>query len=662
MRDCAISHPPLVNRAIAQWAGGGTIWFSAPLNRAIAHSRNRAMGGREAPLRPKNSEFASQVDSFKTRLDSLADRKVLFVGGKGGVGKTTISSLAALHFSKQRDVTVFSTDPASNLDDVFEDARPRRLRVESVDAQALYRRFLGKNLESFLEIADRGTYLDRDELKRLFELSIPGIDELMAWMRVGELSNENRLVIVDTAPTGHTLRMLSSSEHFRQFEEALSSMQAKHVELVETFSGRRVRDAMDEFLREFESQLNSYRATFTDPQKTSLIAVLLSEELVIAQTRRLISEVKERRIDVPFAVLNQSAHDCDCDSCRQRERMETQIELGVPLAFAPRACVQLDSVARMRSWLQGKDQRFPGAGSNPAETKQLDLGEAHLVFFAGKGGVGKTSTSSSVALQKAARFPDARFTLISVDPAHSIRDVFAGESPPANLNVETIDTRAEWNRLRESLGHEIRRAVNALTPRNVSIAHDTDILEQLIRIAPPGADELFAIMRLWDLINDQDQRCIFVDTAPTGHFLRLLELPETASEWVHEFMRILLKYKSLIPPGSLGEQLVRASKALSSFREFLHSDKCTTVVVTRPERIILEETGRLISTLKERQMRIAGTVANYLTPANDCSCDQSRRAGELDALTRIEGILVIVERRPDPPVRLADLQSLIPLQ
>ena len=613
-------------------------------------------------MRPKKSEFGAQVDSLKAQLDSLADRKVIFFGGKGGVGKTTISSLAALHFSGQRDVTIFSTDPASNLDDVFADSRPRRLRIESVAAPELYGRFLEKNLENFLEIADRGTYLDRDELKRLFELSIPGIDELMAWMRVGELSNEDRLVIVDTAPTGHTLRMLSSSEHFRQLEAALASMQAKHVDLVETFSGRRVRDAMDEFLQGFESQLNSYRGTFTDPGKTSFVPVLLSEELVIEQTRRLISEVKELQIDVPFGVLNQSTHDCDCDSCRQRKEMEKRIEPDVPLSLAPRACVQLDSVARLRSWLQGKDQRFPDTGIKRAESRRLDLGEAHLVFFAGKGGVGKTSTSSSVALQAAARFPDAQFTLISVDPAHSIRDVFAGESPPANLNVETIDTKAEWNRLRETLGDGIRRTVNALTPRNVSIAHDTEIMEQLIRIAPPGADELFAIMRLWDLINDQEQRRIFVDTAPTGHFLRLLELPETASEWVHEFMRILLKYKSMIPPGSLGEQLVRASKALSSFREFLRSDKCTTVVVTRPDRIVLEETRRLISSLKERQMHIAGTVANYLTPANDCSCDQSRRAGELEALTHVEGAVVTIERRPDPPARLADLQSLIPLK
>ena len=73
-------------------------------------------------------------------------------------------------------------------------------------------RFLDRNLDSFLELGDRGTYLDKDELRRFFELSLPGVDELMAWMRIGELAEENpdATIVVDTAPTGHTLRMLGS--------------------------------------------------------------------------------------------------------------------------------------------------------------------------------------------------------------------------------------------------------------------------------------------------------------------------------------------------------------------------------------------------------------------------------------------------------------------
>ncbi|HEX2060270.1 MAG TPA: ArsA-related P-loop ATPase, partial [Thermoanaerobaculia bacterium] len=184
-------------------------------------------------------------------LDELAGRRVILFGGKGGVGKTTLSAAAALHYAKTRPVILFTTDPASNLEDL---ALP--LRIESLDAEALYARFLETHLESFLEIGDRGTYLDRDELRRLLELSLPGVDELMAWMHIGELAEENpdALIVVDTAPTGHTVRMLSSSEHFHQIALALDAMQEKHRAMVRQFTRREVRDAIDAFIEEFDAR------------------------------------------------------------------------------------------------------------------------------------------------------------------------------------------------------------------------------------------------------------------------------------------------------------------------------------------------------------------------------------------------------------------------
>src|SRR5204862_2720499 len=130
---------------------------------------------------------------------------------------------------------LFTTDPASNLGDLFDNSttrQPDNLLIEALRAEELYSKFLDENLAQFLELGDRGTYFDKEELRRFFELSLPGVDELMAWMRIGELAEENTdaMLIVDTAPTGHTLRMLGASEHFRQFTEALDSMQQKHRE------------------------------------------------------------------------------------------------------------------------------------------------------------------------------------------------------------------------------------------------------------------------------------------------------------------------------------------------------------------------------------------------------------------------------------------------
>jgi arsenite-transporting ATPase len=255
-----------------------------------------------------------------------------------------------------------------------------------------------------------------------------------------------------------------------------------------------------------------------------------------------------------------------------------------------------------------------------------------------------------------------QFTIMSVDPAHTLRDVFAQEKPPANLSIEIIDTRQKWKAFRESLGEEIERAMSALAPKGMRIAHDSEAMQKLVEVAPPGADELFAVTRLADLIADQSQKAIVVDTAPTGHFLRLIDLPKTATEWVKEFMRILLRYREVIPPGSLGEELIRASRALHLVEETLRSERCGVVVVTRPERMVIAETRRLIDEVQRRGMQVTGLIANYVTRETDCSCDQIMRGYELEALAQLPDEPVIIERRDAPVTALADLAALVPLE
>jgi len=608
----------------------------------------------DEPGSADRSSFIVHRSSF----DSLLDRRVVLIGGKGGVGKTTISIAAALQLAEKKKTILFTSDPASNLDDLLSNPATQvtsNLTIEALHAEELYARFLEKNLPNFLELGDRGTYLDKEELRRFFELSLPGADELMAWMRIGELAEENpdAIVVVDTAPTGHTLRMLGAGEHFRQFAAALESMQEKHRGMVRQFMRRDVRDAIDAFLDDFESTARRRRELLKE--HGAFVAVTLSEPWVVEQTLRLIGEVD---LPVPFVVLNRTVVSPDCDRDRSlMARDEEARKRFAKVVDAPRSCVPLDSADRIASWSAGvspagpppsrrRDAAVP-AGGTPALRK--------ITFFAGKGGVGKTTCSASVALQLART---QRVTILSVDPAHSLKDVFTHERPPENLTVEIIDTREKWRRFRDSVGEEIERAIGALTPSGVSIAYDTEAMRKLIEIAPPGADELFAITRLADLIAGGEQ--VIVDTAPTGHFLRLIDLPKSAGEWVHEFMRILLRYRELIPAGSLAEELIRASRALHLVEETMRSDDCAVIVVTRPERIVVAETLRLIAEVGKRGMHVGGVIANYVTPESDCACDRSMRSFELETLAALENPTVI-ERRDHPVVALDELAALVPL-
>jgi arsenite-transporting ATPase len=589
------------------------------------------------------------VSAFEAALDELASRRVILFGGKGGVGKTTLSSAAAAHL------------PDSVL-----------LRVETLDARALYKRFLGDHLEQFLDIGDRGTYLDREELRRLFELSLPGIDELMTWMHIGELAEEHprSVIVVDTAPTGHTLRMLSSSGHFHQLALALDAMQEKHRVMVRQFTRRDVRDSLDRFIEDFDARATARRELLMDPARTAFIPVTLAEPLVVEQTARLIAEVG---IDVPFVVLNRAVHDPDCTLDEARMRRDEAARARFPrVVDYPRSCGAAGS--RLNAEVgsdphsafneeRARDPLNAERGSDPTSAfkrKSAAPQVRRMTFFAGKGGVGKTTCASSVALQLAARNPGQQYTIISVDPAHSLREVFAAEPVPPNLTVELIDTKAKWRKFRDSIGREIDEAFDALTPRGMSVAHDSEAMQRLVEIAPPGADELFAIIRLADLGGDETQAAVIVDTAPTGHFLRLLDLPAEAGEWVREFMRLLLRYRELIPAGSLGEELVKASRALKDLDAALRSDRTSIVVVTRPERAVVEETKRLVDDVTARGMHVGGIIANYVTPANECRCDQSLRAQELEVLAEVRPGQII-ERRDAPPATLAELATLVRL-
>jgi len=299
---------------------------------------------------------------------------------------------------------------------------------------------------------------------------------------------------------------------------------------------------------------------------------------------------------------------------------------------------------------------------------------ASLLFFGGKGGVGKTTVSAATAVRLARADPKRRVLLLSTDPAHSLADVFqatVGDTPraipgaPKNLAVRELDAARAFAERREQFEaalDEIASAFGATTidaapaANGLSVRSPSAAASELMNLAPPGIDELFGVLSVVDARGGYD--LIVVDTAPTGHALRLLEMPDAAREWVQVLLRMLLKYRSLVRPGRLAEELVDVSKSIRELRALLRDPAQTRfIVVTRAAEVPRRETERLLAWLRRLHLSSPAVVVNALTLAPRrcarCRAVAAAERGELAALRRMCGRRCAIIQTPlaAPPPR-----------
>jgi len=215
-----------------------------------------------------------------------------FFGGKGGVGKTTTAAASALLAAERgRRVLLVSTDPAHSLGDVLErrlSARPARIATRrgqlaavELDADRALERWLAARRRPLRMIAGRGTYLDEEDVDRLLALSLPGVDELVGLIELHRLATaaQRDEVVVDTAPTGHTLRLLAMPETLARIAGVLADMLAKHQFLGESLGGVHRRDAADALVAEIDGDGRALHTLLRDPARCRFTWLLLPEAL-----------------------------------------------------------------------------------------------------------------------------------------------------------------------------------------------------------------------------------------------------------------------------------------------------------------------------------------------------------------------------------------------
>ena len=264
------------------------------------------------------------------------------------------------------------------------------------------------------------------------------------------------------------------------------------------------------------------------------------------------------------------------------------------------------------------------------------------MIFGGKGGVGKTTTAASYALAVAKANPKRKFLVFSTDPAHSLSDSFAeeidelkkGVAGNKNLDAMEIDPGKWFEELKQRYRSWTDELFTSLSGRSgMQIQFDREAMRELVELTPPGIDEIAALGTISELLDQNRYDSIVLDTAPTGHLIRFLELPEVALSWIRTFMKLLLKYQNVVRATEVAEELVALSKSIKRVLALLTDEElCEFVGVAIPERMSLEETVDLAQSLKKLKVPFRKLVINGVVPedaAKQCRFCKARRKGQL---------------------------------
>jgi len=532
--------------------------------------------------------------------------RLLLFGGKGGVGKTTCATAAALRWAgnhPDRSLLLVSTDPAHSLaDSTVGFSPPHNMEVVELDARACLTTFKEKHSERFSEIVSRGTFFDEEDISRILDLSLPGLDELMAFLEIARWVEEERYhcIVVDTAPTGHTLRLLAMPALIRKWLEALDALLAKHRYMKQLFSGAYRRDPLYEFLLELSASVKQTEGLLRDPVHCRFVPVMSAEELSVRETVLLLGELKRQGISVADIVVNRVYPENACAICaRKRAGQLREIRQlpdecsgdslwGVPMyPEEVRGSGPLEtfwegvfSLAHLKSlpamaFTAGDARRAKSYGHPKVEDPgNPPAPEKRFLIFAGKGGVGKTTLACATALRMARDPGGGEVLLFSTDPAHSLSDcldVRIGPEPTRlapGLTAMEIDARAEFETLKKQYAEELEGFFSAVSA-NLDLTFDREVMERVMDLSPPGLDEVMALTAAMGFLAQGRYHVFILDSAPTGHLIRLLETPELIEQWLKVFFNLFLKYKNVFRLPGISQRLVRISKNLKLLRATL---------------------------------------------------------------------------------------------
>jgi len=622
----------------------------------------------------------------------------LMFGGKGGIGKTTCAAAIALYLAGSRvgeRVLIISSDPAHSLGDslvqeIGDNITPvngvDNLFALEIDAPKRMEEFKAKYREELETIAYRGTIFDRDDISEFLSLSLPGMDEMMAVFDIADIiqGSEYSLVILDTAPTGHTIRLLELPEVILGWVELLKLMQERYRYIGRRLTGKVPRDKVDDFLDKLSNGVRRVKALFTNKQATEFVLVTIAEDMAIEETQRLLDALCRLKVPTKSVIVNRVAEDRECPFCNMRwgaqENALSQIKQtfsNYELVEVPLLPYEVKGIERLKTYARvmlGQEAPEPvihevAEATAIKQSDWHDLDKTELILFGGKGGVGKTTSAAATALHLSRLDKEKRTLIFSTDPAHSLSDSFdqeIGDKVTPIASVEGLSAlEIEPAHLLEEFKEEYRDAIDetfdTFLKGGMDAPYDRAIMHELIEYTPPGIDELMGMMKIMDFMERGEFDRYILDMAPTGHALRFLELPDLIREWFKTIFRLLLKYKGVSGSGlnKTAEVILKRSRQLRLVEAALRNpQRCQFVCVTIPEAISLTETRRLVQRLSQLRVACREIIVNMVVPPTGCPFCSAKRWEQQSYLKQFEALGLGIHEVPLFPHQIVGVDAL----
>jgi arsenite-transporting ATPase len=571
----------------------------------------------------------------------------LFFTGKGGVGKTSVACATAVALAARgRRVLLVSTDPASNLDEVLQTSlgsQPRPvagapgLFALNIDPEAAAHDYRERMVGPYRGVLpDSAVRSMEEQLSGACTVEIAAFDEFSKLLGDEVTTREFDHVVFDTAPTGHTLRLLELPAAWTGYLES----NVGGTSCLGPLAGLKAQEAL----------YAASRAALIDRERTVLILVARAEKSALAEaerTRRELTELGIRRQELVVNGVFHASNPSDAFAVSMERRGQLAREampaglLELPfteLPLLPFGLVGLAAIARLFSPAPVGDKPHAEAASPSVELPSLaslipalEQGGHGVIMTMGKGGVGKTTVAASIAVELVRR--GHRVHLTTTDPAAHVEPAIG--AAVEGLRVSRIDPAAEIraysDEVMRTAGQRLDAAGRAL------LAED---------LRSPCTEEIAVFRAFARAVDEGEQGFVVIDTAPTGHTLLLLDAAES---YHREVLRTA---------GSAPEEVRRLLPRLrdASFTKIL--------LVTLPEATPVHEAAQLERDLARADIRPFGWVVNQsLTPlALTDPVLVRRRAAEarfLDEVHRLAACVAVVpwSAQSETPRDLLNLAS-----